>query len=324
MSIQLFKSAYLGELCLFWPQNWPACMESAENIIFSLIIFLPDIYIMSCEIRKWVQLKELRSPVPMIRTGNDAKYISLAESASQTISFKFSLPRSAVTAAGCILKACTLSYKIESGTLSGLAGTIEKWTLTDGSTVSSASTVSSTESGEELSNTTNLQKYISTVDTPAYDNDGSGVNIEYSYSVVFTANTASVVHIYGAEVVYDFDVKGGSQVATAITTDSDITESHFGKVVPVEISGGNLTLDLFTAAADKPAVVTIKVTVSDGNDLIIAHDGGNENIIGFGSTGGTLTISSAAVGDYVTLMADYSTNGLWAVVEARASSASIA
>ena len=280
---------------------------------------------MSCEIRQGFKAGDLHSSLAYTPLTDGGSQINIAASGTHALTHKFSLPRSVVVGAGSVLKSCNFNYVLTSGTLTSTEGVIKKLTTQDATNISAAATVTSTDAGEVTAAATEMNKVVSTVTTPAYDNEAATHSVEYQYTITFVASTACVVKLYGGEVVYDLDTSGGSLTATAVTSAATLAAANYGLVTPCTVGAGDLAVTLPDPADNVPAFIHLKVTSGGGGNLVVDVAGGG-NIIGVGDAAATdLTLTAPVAGDYVILASDStSATGVWGVVSAKAGTVAIA
>lgn len=142
-----------------------------------------------------------------VRTDDDGSVtLSLNAGETRALRFPFSLPRSSAGgAAGSTLDNVNVVYRVASGTLSSVTPTLVRRTHTDGANPTDTSVPLTAGTFELTVNdpVTNVNRIVSSVTTPATDNQAVTVSVNYVAVVTFVADTATELEVHAVDLQYD-------------------------------------------------------------------------------------------------------------------------
>lgn len=229
--------------------------------------------------------------------------------------FRFALPRSADAGAGSTLLSVALNYRISAGGANCMASVVPSLTRyveQNGVLQSTSAIAVTTAPAAVLSQDTLTTKLVSTVDTPAIDNQAATQTISYLYTVRFTATTACTVLIQGAVTSYSFDSAPTPADSVSINSNTTLDKSNSGSWHVIDASGGAIVLTLPKANNVAPnsnvnTVFNIKCGVA-GNQISISPNA-LDYVNGLGLNAGSTVdkdfiLATPAVGDYISIITD--------------------
>lgn len=163
---------------------------------------------MPTTVQKLVGGDELYIPGNVTSDADGSRAFSLIAGEARTIRFPFSIGREA-SVSGVQLERLAFIYQLTSGTLTSLTDTLTR-IVHSAAAVETRTDVPTTQSGVVLSeHATNFNKAVSTVTTPSYDNQATGVDVSYQLDIVLTATTACSLVVHGVEVVHSSNAGAG-------------------------------------------------------------------------------------------------------------------
>lgn len=238
---------------------------------------------------------------------------------------RFVLPRSAVAGKGVRLVSVSLLYRIVTGSASSMIAALTKYTYVDGA-IENAASIPVTTPTFVTTNSTTINRIVSTVTSPAYETSGSNESINWLYNVLITPNnTGDTMLFHGFEVIYDADVSGSSAAnngGTPATSNFTADFARSGFTYNINSASGSIIATLPDLTVDAiGATFTFKSSSESTNSIQISPGTLDSirglNLNGSGDPNKDYILATPATNNYITITAGvFDTNRIWYVTSA--------